>query len=126
MNFGDYGMSFLWPASLYLLALIPILIGLYFLILRRRRRYALRFSSLSLVRQAVPQRSWIRRHLPFALFVAAIASLAFTLARPVSIVTVPTGRTTIILAIDVSRSMCSTDVQPNRLLAAEAAASSFV
>ena len=119
-------MTFLWPASLYVLALIPVLIGLYVLILRRRRRYALRYSSLSLVRQAAPQHSWIRRHLPFVLFLAALSSLALTLARPVSIVTVPSGQTTIILAIDVSRSMCSTDVRPNRLLAAEAAAKYFV
>ncbi len=119
-------MTFLWPASLYLLALVPVLIGLYILILRRRRRFALSYSSLSLVRQAVPQHSWIRRHLPFALFLVALTSLAFTLARPVSVVAVPTGQTTIILAIDVSRSMCSTDVYPNRLLAAEAAALSFV
>ncbi len=119
-------MTFLWPASLYLLAFIPVLIGLYILILRRRQRFALKFSNLSLLRQAIPQHSWIRRHLPFLLFVAAIASLAFTLARPVSIVTVPAGQSTIILTIDVSRSMCSTDVVPNRLLAAEAAAKSFV
>lgn len=119
-------MSFLWPASLYLLALIPVLVGLYILLLRRRRRGALRYSSLALLREAMPQHSWIRRHLPFALFLAALASLGITMARPVSIVTVPTGQTTIILAIDVSRSMCSTDVKPNRLLAAEAAATSFI
>ncbi len=119
-------MTFLWPAFLYLLALVPVLIGLYILILRRRQRFALKYSSLSLLRQAAPQNSWIRRHLPFALFLTAITSLAFTLARPVSIVTVPSGQTTIILAIDVSRSMCSTDVHPNRMLAAEAAAKSFV
>jgi Ca-activated chloride channel homolog len=119
-------MTFLWPAFLYLLALIPVLIGLYFWILRRRRRFALRYSSLSLVRAAAPRHSWIRRHLPFILFLAALATLGVTMARPVSIVTVPTGQTTIILAIDVSRSMCSTDISPNRLQAAEAAATSFV
>src|SRR5512143_2030010 len=119
-------MTFLWPAFLYLLALIPLLVGLYILILRRRRRFAVRYSSLSLVRQAAPRHSWIRRHLPFLLFLGAISSLAVTMARPVSIVTVPTGQTTIILAVDVSRSMCSTDVKPNRLQAAEAAALSFV
>ncbi len=119
-------MTFLWPASLYLLALIPVLIGLYIWTLRRRRRFALRYSSLSLVRQAVPRHSWIRRHLPFILFLAAFASLAITMARPVSITTLPAGQTTIILAIDVSRSMCSTDILPNRLEAAESAAMSFI
>ncbi len=119
-------MTFLWPAFLYLLALVPVLIGLYAWILHRRRRFAVRYSSLSLIRQAAPRHSWIRRHLPFVLFLGAFSSLAVTMARPVSIVTVPTGQTTIILAIDVSRSMCSTDVTPNRLLAAENAAQSFV
>ncbi len=119
-------MTFLWPAFLYLLALIPVLIAVYVWILHRRRRFAVRYSSLSLVRQAAPRHSWMRRHLPFILFLGAIASLAVTMARPVSIVAVPTGQTTIILAIDVSRSMCSTDVTPNRLLAAENAAMSFV
>lgn len=118
--------TFLWPASLYLLALIPVLIGLYIWVLRRRRRVALRYSSLSLVRQAVPRHSWIRRHLPFILFLGAFAGLAVTMARPVSITTVPAGQTTIILAIDVSRSMCSTDILPNRLEAAESAALSFI
>ncbi len=119
-------MTFLWPASLYLLALIPLLAGVYIWILHRRRRFALRYSSLSLVRDAAPRRSGIRRHLPFALFLVALASLFVTAARPVSIVTLPTGQTTIMLAIDVSRSMCSTDVYPSRILAAEAAANYFV
>ena len=119
-------MSFLWPAFLYLLALIPLLVGMYIWILRRRRRYALKYSSLSLVRAAAPRHSWLRRHLPFVLFLTAMASLAVTVARPVSVAAIPTGQSTIILAIDVSRSMCSTDIRPNRLQAAETAAYSFV
>src|SRR5437588_5787043 len=93
--------------------------------LRRRRRFAVRYSSLSLVREALPRARW-RRHLPFALFLLALASLVLALARPVAIVSVPTDQTTIILAIDVSRSMCSTDISPSRLAAAKAAALSFI
>lgn len=119
-------MSLIWSGFLVLLVLIPVLIAAYILILRRRHRFAIRYSSLSLVRQALPRQSWLRRHFPFILFVLALASLIVALARPVSIITVPSGQTTIILAIDVSRSMCSTDIQPNRLQAAEAAALSFV
>ncbi len=119
-------MHFLWPALLSLLALIPVLVGLYWWILHRRRRYAVRYSSLSLVRAAAPRYSWIRRHLPFLLFLTALTSLTITAARPVSVAAVPTGQTTIILAIDVSRSMCSTDIRPNRLQAAQAAAMSFI
>jgi len=64
--------------------------------------------------------------LPFALFVLAIGSLVIAMARPVDIVSVPAGRTTVILALDVSRSMCAVDIPPNRLIAAERAAASFI
>lgn len=119
-------MALLWPGYLILFVLIPLVIAAYLWILRRRRRYAVRFSSLSLVRQAQPNRSRWRRHLPFALFVLTLASLLLALTRPVAIVSVPTGRATIILAMDVSGSMCSTDIPPNRLRAATDAALSFI
>jgi Ca-activated chloride channel homolog len=119
-------MTFLWPGFLALLGLIPILIAIYIWILRRRRRFAVRYSSLSLVRAALPKHSLLRRHLPFALFLIALSSLMFAFARPVSIVTVPTTKTTVILAIDASRSMCSTDIAPNRLEAAKSAALAFI
>lgn len=119
-------MDLLWPGFLLLLGLIPLLVGVYIWLLRRRRRLAVRFSSLTLVRQALPQQSRWRRHLPFALFLLALASLVLALGRPVASVRVPTGQTVIILAMDVSRSMCSTDIPPNRLEAAKAAALSFI
>jgi Ca-activated chloride channel family protein len=119
-------MDLLWPGFLVLLTLVPALIAAYSFVLRRRRRYAVRYSSLSLVRQALPRQSWIRRHLPFALFLMALSSLTVALSRPVSVVTVPTGQVTIMLAIDVSRSMCSTDIPPTRIGAAKAAAESFI
>jgi Ca-activated chloride channel family protein len=118
-------MSFLWPGFLYLLGLIPLIVGIYVWILRRRRPFAVRYSSLALIRQAKPQ-SWLRRHLPFALFLLALIGLIVALSRPVAVVSVPAGQTVIILTIDVSRSMCSTDIPPNRLQAAEAAALSFI
>ena len=67
-----------------------------------------------------------RRHLPFALFLLALTGLVVALGRPVAVVSVPTNQTTIILAIDVSRSMCSTDIRPNRLAVAKTAALSFI
>ncbi|HEX5501261.1 MAG TPA: VWA domain-containing protein [Thermomicrobiales bacterium] len=118
-------MDLLWPGFLLLLLAIPASIAGYIWVLRRRRRFAVRFSSLALVREAAPRAHW-RRHLPFALFLAGLASLVLALVRPVAIVSVPTNQTTIILTIDVSRSMCSTDVVPNRLAAAESAALSFI
>ena len=119
-------MALLWPGFLFVLGIIPLIIGIYIWIRRRRRRFAVRYSSLSLIREALPQTSWLRRYLPLILFLFALAALIIALSRPVAIVTVPTGRANIILAMDVSRSMCSNDIPPNRLLAAEAAALSFV
>ena len=119
-------MELLWPGFLYLLTLIPVLTIAYILVLRRRRPFAVRYSSLSIVREALPKQSQWRRHLPFALFLLALSSLTVALSRPVSTVTIPASNATIILAIDVSRSMCSTDILPSRLEAAKAAALKFV
>jgi Ca-activated chloride channel homolog len=119
-------MTFLWPEFLYLLILIPVVAAVYVWILHRPRRYAVRYSSLSLVRDSLPRGSRLRRHLPFVLFMTALAALLVALGRPVTIITVPTAQATIILAIDVSRSMCSTDIPPTRMQAAEAAATNFV
>jgi Ca-activated chloride channel homolog len=118
-------MDVLAPGAFLLLATVPLLIMARAWLLRRRKP-ALRYSSLALVREAVGGSSWIRRHLPFALFTLGLVSLVVALARPVQIVSVPAGRTTVILAMDVSRSMCATDIPPNRLAAAETAASDFI
>jgi Ca-activated chloride channel homolog len=119
-------MDVLWPGFLALLLVVPLLIGAYIWVLRRRRRFAVRYSSLSLVREALGRQSLLRRHLPFALFVLAVASLVGALARPVAVLSVPTNQTSIMLALDVSRSMCATDIQPSRLEAAKAAALEFI
>ncbi len=119
-------MDMLWPGFLLLLGLIPLVVAVYIWGLRRRRRFAVRYSSLALVREALPHQSRLRRHLPFACFLLALSSLVIALGRPVAIVSAPAGQVTIILAMDVSRSMCATDIQPNRLEAAKAAALSFI
>lgn len=118
-------MSLLWPGFLLLLGLVPLIIGVYVWTLRRRR-VALRYSSLSLVRAALPRYSHLRRHLPFALLVLALSSLIVALGRPVQIVSVPSGQATIILALDASGSMRQNDIPPSRLQAAQAAALSFI
>ena len=118
-------MDLLWPQYLLLLAVVPLIIAAYILVLRRRRP-ALRYSSLALVRVALPRYSRLRRHIPFVLFLLALASLIGALARPVQVVSVPTGQATIILALDVSQSMRQNDIQPSRIAAAKAAALSFI
>jgi len=119
-------MTFQWIGLLVLLALVPLLIAVYAWSLRRRRPGAARYSSLALIRDAAPGASRFRRHLPFALVAAAMAALVIALGRPAVVVGVPTNQTTIILTIDVSGSMCSTDIAPTRLEAAEAAAIAFI
>jgi len=119
-------MDLLWPGFLLLLGLIPALIAAYIWRLRRRRRFVVRYSSLALVREALPRQSRWRRHVPLALFLLALSSLIVALSRPVTIISVPVGQVTVILAIDVSRSMCSTDIPPSRIEAAQAAALSFI
>ncbi|CAA9236002.1 MAG: Aerotolerance protein BatA [uncultured Chloroflexia bacterium] len=118
-------MSLLWPGFLLLLGIVPLLIAAYIWSLRRRR-VALRYSSLSLIRAAIPPHARLRRHLPFALLLLGLTSMIFALVRPVRMVTVPSGQATIMLAMDVSGSMRQTDIEPSRLRAAQAAAVSFV
>lgn len=119
-------MQLLWPGFAAALLVLPVLVGAYVWRMRRRKPVGVRYSSLALVRDAVPPRSRIRRHLPFALFVAALACLVVALARPAAILSVPASQVTVVLALDVSGSMCSTDIDPSRLAAAEDAASNFV
>ena len=119
-------MQFLWSGLLVLLVLLPVLVAVYVLSQRKRRPQGVRYSSLALVRDAAPGSSRWRRHLPFVLLVAAIGALVLAMARPVVILAVPTNQTTIILTIDVSGSMCSSDIPPSRLQAAETAAAAFI
>lgn len=119
-------MSLLWPGFLYLFLLIPLAILVYLWVLRRRSRFAVRYSSLSLVREAAAKQSWLRKHFPFLLFLLALASLVLALGRPVATVLILSNKATVIMAIDVSRSMCSTDIPPNRLIVAKEAARSFI
>jgi Ca-activated chloride channel family protein len=119
-------MTFQWIGLLVLLAIVPLLVAIYAWSLRRRRPRAARYSSLALIRDASPGSSRLRRHLPFALVAAATAALVIALGRPAVVVGVATNQTTIILTIDVSGSMCSTDIAPTRLEAAEEAAIAFI
>ncbi len=119
-------MIFLWYWLLPLFLIIPLLIGLYIWNLERRRKFAVRYSNIAAIREALPRRSRWRQHLPFLLFLLAVAGLLMAFARPVVEIEVPLSRTTIILALDVSRSMCATDVDPNRLTVAQEAVLAFI
>jgi Ca-activated chloride channel family protein len=111
---------------LWLLLAAPALVGVYVLLLRRRKKGVLRYASLSLVKDAIGPGQRLRRHVPPLIFLAAMIAALVAIARPSAVVTLPSEQRTIILAIDVSLSMRATDVQPNRLVAAQAAAKAFV
>jgi Ca-activated chloride channel family protein len=119
-------MRFLWPEMLWLLALIPALVGAYVVVLRRRKRTAVRYASLTLVREAIGPGQKLRRHVPPALFLLAMAAAIVALARPTASVVLPSQYMTIAMAMDVSLSMRATDVEPNRLVAAQNAAKAFI
>ena len=105
---------------------VPLLAGAYVWQLRRRRRRAVRYSSVALIRAAAPRRAAWRRHVPVALLLTALAALGLAAARPQVSVDVPVSESALILALDVSGSMCATDVEPNRHTAAQAAVRDFV
>src|SRR5262249_29050654 len=119
-------MSLSWPWALLALLAIPLLVAARWWTRHRRRRAAVRVTSLALVRAALLGPNRWRRLIPAALLLTGLAVLGVGAARPQATVPVPSSSGTIMLALDVSGSMCSTDVSPNRITAAERAASAFI
>lgn len=117
---------FLWPSFLWLLLALPLLVGLYVWMLRRKKKLALNYASLALVREALGKGPGWRRHVPPALFLLALAAMLVAAARPLATIALPSTQETIILAMDVSGSMRATDVKPNRLVASQNAAKAFL
>jgi Ca-activated chloride channel family protein len=115
-------------SPLWLLALLAIPLALVLLHAARRRRtaYAVRFpATTSLALAAGAAAPW-RRHVPTALALLAIAALALALAKPQRTIAVPVEGASIVLVTDHSGSMSATDVEPDRLSAAEGAAETFL
>jgi len=119
-------MSLLSPNMLWLLAILPLLVLAYVALLRRGKKVAVRFANLGILKAALGPGQKIRRHLPPAVFLVAMAIAIVAIARPTAVLTLPSQRATIILAMDVSGSMRATDVEPQRISAAQAAAINFV
>jgi Ca-activated chloride channel homolog len=119
-------MNFAWPDLLWTLLALPVLVALYWWLLHRRKKNSLKFASLAIVRQAMGKGPGWRRHVPPVLMLLALATLLLASARPRAVITLPLQQETIILAMDVSGSMRATDVQPNRMVAAQEAAKAFL
>jgi Ca-activated chloride channel family protein len=123
-------MSFIWPAMLVFLLVVPIFIGMYLRLQSRRRALAASFGSLGFGAAALgsgrPASLGLRRYLPPALFLIGLTLLMLALARPQAIVSLPKIEGTVILAFDVSGSMAATDMEPTRMEAAKSAAREFI
>jgi Ca-activated chloride channel family protein len=118
-------MHFISP--IWLLSLIGVaalLVG-YVVLQLRRKRYTARFSNVALLATIAPRRPGWRRHLTFALLLAALTVLSIGVAQPTATVRIPRDEATVMMAIDVSESMQATDVLPTRIRAAQAAAEQF-
>jgi len=119
-------MTFLWPDFLWLLLALPLSVLLYLWLLKRRKAVALHYPALGLVRAAMGSGTRWRRHIPPLLFLLALAALLLATARPLAVLTLPARQQTIMLAMDVSGSMRASDVEPDRITAAQNAAKAFI
>jgi Ca-activated chloride channel family protein len=121
-------VSLAHPLWLLGLLVIPVALLLQYAARRRARRYAVRFTALPSLKLAAATSGSLpwRRHLPPLLAGLAAAALVLALAKPQKTIAVPVERASIVLVTDHSRSMLATDVQPNRLRAAQSAARSFL
>jgi Ca-activated chloride channel family protein len=118
-------VTFERPLLLLALLVVPLALALYVLAERRRMRYAIRYTNLDVLAGVVGDR-YRRRFLPLALFLLALTALCVGMARPQHTTLVPRDRATVILVVDVSRSMQAMDVKPNLIGAAAAAVRTFL
>lgn len=117
-------MTFRYPFVLAVAAVLTVAGVLGYVLFQRRRAATGSASGLGIT--ALSRRAGTSRHLPYALFLAALPLLLIGLARPEATIDVPRAAGTVILVFDVSNSMAADDLEPTRLAAAQNAATSFV
>jgi Ca-activated chloride channel family protein len=122
---GAGAMSFGHPVLLLVLLALPVLAAVYLYLERRPPRYAMTFTNVDLL-IAVSRGRQVRRYVPPALALLAVAGLCVALARPHRSTLVPSNDATVVLVVDVSGSMQAKDVKPTRLGAAQAAVRKFL
>jgi Ca-activated chloride channel homolog len=119
-------VSFDWPLALLALLLVPLLVALYALRERRRTDYAAGFANPALLPNVIDRAPGLRRHVPLVLLLLGFTAIVLGVARPHATVSVKREEATIVLVLDVSRSMKAKDVAPTRLDAARSAAKTFL
>ena len=83
-------MTFLWPEMLWLMLVMPLLLAAYIFVLRRKKKLALRYASLGLVREAMGVGQRVKRHIPPFLFLLSLGAMLLAIARPQATITLPT------------------------------------
>jgi Ca-activated chloride channel family protein len=119
------GITFLWSSMLWLLLLVPLLVAAYWWLLQRRKQGVIRYGNMGLLKQAMGPSNW-RRHLPPALLLGALTLLLLAVARPTAMVSLPSHRATVMMAMDVSGSMRAADIKPTRIEASQKAAKEYI
>lgn len=119
-------MSFQDPIALAALSAIPLLAWLWLVHDKRRRAGARAFTNLGLLPNLVDRAPGRLRLVAPVLFLAALAALVVGFARPHANITVPRREATVVIALDLSRSMQARDVSPTRMIAAKRAAAAFL
>ena len=118
-------MNFVWPQYLWLLLVVPVLVAAYVAVLRKKKA-AVRYANVGIVKAAIGPGQRFRRHVPPLLFLLALIAVLIAVARPTATITLPSDARTVIMTMDVSLSMRATDVDPSRIVAAQTAAKQFV
>jgi Ca-activated chloride channel family protein len=119
-------VTFTQPLVLIALVVVPLLLALWLANERHRNASAVRFSNLALLPNLVPRRPGRLRYVPLGLLLLALTALIVGAARPHANLSIPRKEATVVLAIDVSRSMTANDVKPSRLDAARIAGNAFL
>ncbi|AQP46923.1 magnesium chelatase [Tessaracoccus aquimaris] len=114
------------PERLWTLALLPVLIIAYLIVLRLRGRVALRFTNTGVLGRVVGSQKRWTRHLFVAMSLASLVVLGLAYANPLGVEKQPRERATVVMVVDTSLSMSAEDVSPNRLDAAKKAATQFM
>ncbi|GAA2178642.1 VWA domain-containing protein [Brooklawnia cerclae] len=117
-------ISFMHPGRLWL-ALIAVAIGLLYVVLSQRLR-AGGTKGRTRLDLVLPRDPALKRHLSVAAALLSVLSLVVAYAQPQDMTQVPRERATVVITIDVSRSMRAQDVSPSRIEAAQEAAKEFV
>jgi len=118
--------DFFAPGRLWALLALPLMIALYIVGLHLSKRSGIRYTNTGVLAAVLPKQSQWRRHVTVAMALCSLVLIAGAWARPAGVEKVPRERATIVLLIDNSMSMSATDISPNRLDAAKAAATAFV